>query len=100
MERLAQEKERLDAALNNMSQGLVMFDSAERMVVCNDLYIAMYGLSREQVKPGCSFVDMLRYRTEAGEFVHREIEQYRAELVAAMAQGKVMSTILETADGR
>jgi diguanylate cyclase (GGDEF)-like protein/PAS domain S-box-containing protein len=100
MRDLAMEKRRLDTALNNMSQGLIMFDSAERVVVCNDLYIEMYGLSRETVKPGCSFADLLRYRTEAGELVHRDLEQYHANLVAAMAQGKVMSSILETADGR
>ena len=100
MQRLALEKQRLDAALNNMSQGLIMFDSADRIVVCNDLYIEMYGLSREIVKPGCSFADLLRYRAEAGKFVHLEPEQYRADLLAAMAQGKVMSSILETADGR
>ena len=97
---LALEKQRLDTALNNMSQGLIMFDSAERVVVCNDLYIQMYGLSREIVKPGCSFVELLRYRTDAGEFVHHDLEQYRADLVAAMARGEVMSSILETADGR
>ena len=100
MRDLAMEKQRLDTALNNMSQGLIMFDSAERVVVCNDLYIEMYGLSRETVKPGCSFADLLRYRTEAGELVHRDLEQYHANLSAAMAQGKVMSSILETADGR
>ena len=100
MQSLALEKQRLDTALNNMSQGLIMFDSAERVVVCNDLYIQMYGLSREIVKPGCSFVELLRYRTEAGEFVHHDLEQYRADLVAAMTRGEVMSSILETADGR
>ena len=46
-----------------------MFDAAERIVVCNDLYIEMYGLSREIVKPGCSFSELLRYRAEAGDFV-------------------------------
>jgi diguanylate cyclase (GGDEF)-like protein len=100
MRSLALEKQRLDTALNNMSQGLIMFDSAERVVVCNDRYIPMYGLSREIVKPGCSFVELLRYRTDAGEFVHHDLEQYRADLVAAMARGEVMSSILETADGR
>ncbi|MFZ0723222.1 MAG: EAL domain-containing protein [Xanthobacteraceae bacterium] len=100
MQSLALEKERLDTALNNMSQGLIMFDAEERVVVCNDLYIEMYGLSREIVKPGCSFADLLRYRTEAGELVHHDLERYRADLAAAMAQGKVMSSILETADGR
>ena len=73
-------KQHLDTALNNMSQGLIMFDSAERVVVCNDLYIEMYGLSRETVKPGCSFADLLRYPTEAGELVHRDLEQYHANL--------------------
>src|SRR6185437_5304654 len=87
MRSLALEKQRLDTALNNMSQGLIMFDSAERVVVCNDLYIQMYGLSREIVKPGFSFVELLRYRTDAGEFVHHDLEQYRADLVAAMARG-------------
>jgi diguanylate cyclase (GGDEF)-like protein/PAS domain S-box-containing protein len=100
MQRLALEKERLDTALNNMSQGLIMFDAAERIVVCNDLYIEMYGLSRETVKPGLSFSDLLRYRTDAGKYVHHDLEEYRADLMAAMARGQVMSSVLETADGR
>ena len=66
------EKERLDTALNNMSQGLIMFDAAERVVVCNDFYIEMYGMSREIVKPGCSFSDLLKYREESGNLLHRD----------------------------
>ena len=77
-----------------------MFDAAERIVVCNDLYIEMYGLSREIVKPGCSFSELLRYRAEAGNFLHHDPEQYRAELAAAMALGKVTTSIFETAEGR
>lgn len=34
----------LRAALNNMTQGLCMFDSAARLVLCNDRYIEMYRL--------------------------------------------------------
>ena len=49
---------RIDAAINNMSQGFLMFNSAERIVVCNDRYIEMYELSREIVKPGCSFLEL------------------------------------------
>src|SRR5581483_1710749 len=95
---LALERQKLDTALNNMSQGLIMFDSAERVVVFNDLYIEMYGLSRDIVKPGCAFSDLLRYRAAAGELVHRDLENYREKLAAAMAQGQVMTSILETAD--
>src|SRR5664279_251062 len=46
---LAVQHERLDAALNNMSQGLVMFDSSAHLVVCNKRYLDMFGLSAETV---------------------------------------------------
>src|SRR5262249_32763490 len=39
-------------ALHNMSQGLCMFDADANLVVCNDRYIEMYGLSRDIVEPG------------------------------------------------
>ena len=43
---------RLDAALNNMSQGLTMFDASGRLIVCNERYIKMFHMSPEAVKPG------------------------------------------------
>jgi PAS domain-containing protein len=52
-ERLLAQNLRTDAAINNMIQGFIMFDAAERIVVCNERFIDMYGLSREIVKPGC-----------------------------------------------
>jgi diguanylate cyclase (GGDEF)-like protein/PAS domain S-box-containing protein len=100
MQRLALEKHRLDTALNNMSQGLIMFDAAERIVLCNDLYIEMYGLSHATAKPGCSLLELLRHRAEIGNFLHHDPEQYRSKLVAAMAQGEITTSIFETADGR
>jgi diguanylate cyclase (GGDEF)-like protein len=99
-QRLALEKQRLDTAVNNMSQGLTMFDSAERLVVCNDFYIEMYGLSRDIVKPGCSLRELLQHRVETGFFLHHDPEQYRAELLAGLALGKVTTLVVETALGR
>ena len=44
-DRRLDEKSRLLAtALNNMTQGVVMFDSAGRLVVCNERYVEMYDL--------------------------------------------------------
>jgi diguanylate cyclase (GGDEF)-like protein len=100
MQRLALEKQRLDTAINNISQGLVMFDAAERLVVCNDLYIEMYGLSREMVKPGSPFLEILRFRARVGDFLRREPEDYRAGHLAAMAQGTVTTLILQGLEGR
>jgi len=100
MRSLALEKQRLDTAINNMSQGLVLFDAAERLVVCNDSYIKMYGLSREIVRPGSPFLDILRYRAGVGDFLRREPEDYRAGHRAAMALGKVTTLIIEGENGR
>jgi PAS domain-containing protein len=36
---------RLDTAVNNMSQGLLMFDAEGRLVVCNKRYVEMYRLA-------------------------------------------------------
>src|SRR3954471_6393326 len=57
---------RLEAALSNMPLGRVMFDGSERIVVCNDRYIEMYGLSRTVAKPGCPLLEFLQHRAEHG----------------------------------
>jgi diguanylate cyclase (GGDEF)-like protein len=100
MQRLALEKQRLDTTINNMSQGLVMFDAAERLLVCNDHYIEMYGLSRETVMPGCSLLEILQHRAAVGDFRDQDPAQYHAGVVAALAQGKVTTLILKGTDGR
>jgi diguanylate cyclase (GGDEF)-like protein len=91
---------RLESAINNMSQGLLMFDAEERVVVCNDFYIEMYGLSRDVAKPGCLLIDLLRHRIETGGNLNLEPEQYRVELLRRLAQGEVTSLIVKTAQGR
>jgi diguanylate cyclase (GGDEF)-like protein len=91
--------DRFDAALNNMSQGLCMFDSGERLLVCNDRYIEMYNLSRDIVKPGCTLSELFKHRTERGHAV-RDADQYRANILADLSLGKTSNWIVETGDGR
>ena len=90
---------RLAIAVNNMSQGLVMFDSAERVVACNDRYLQMYGLPAEIVKPGCTLRDVIGHRIATGS-LDRDLEEYRAELLTAIAEGRSVSWVLESPDGR
>ena len=75
---------RMRVAINNMSQGLCMFDGNERLVVCNQRYMEMYKLSADIVKPGCTLQSLLEYRIRNGSF-SRDPITYRRELVAAMA---------------
>jgi len=97
---LAVQNERLDAALNNMSQGLVMFDSSARLVVCNKRYLDMFGLSSETVKPGCTIREVLDQRVATGGLRADYVEAYRADLLAAVAHGATFSKITKLPDGR
>jgi diguanylate cyclase (GGDEF)-like protein/PAS domain S-box-containing protein len=91
------EKQRLDTAINNMTQGLLLFDSAERLVVCNDRYIEMYGSSREVIKPGCSFRDLIAHR-KATESLKGNVDEYYEFVPRGVT--RAMVTIMQTADGR
>jgi diguanylate cyclase (GGDEF)-like protein len=56
----------LDAALNNMSHGLCMFDASGKLIVCNGRYQEMYGLPSELTRPGTSLTQIVDYRNAAG----------------------------------
>src|SRR5471030_2748594 len=86
-------------AINNMSQGLVMFDASEQLVLCNSRYVEMYGLSPAIVKSGTKLIDLVRHRFATGS-VGREPEEYRAEILAAIKTGKAISAINKSPDGR
>jgi methyl-accepting chemotaxis protein len=89
----------LALALNNMTQGFVMFDSTERLVVCNDRYIEMYGLSPDIIKPGATLVDVIKNRFSSGSLA-TAVEKYRQEILGSIRDGRSSGTIVETPDGR
>jgi methyl-accepting chemotaxis protein len=90
---------RMRVAINNMSQGLCMFDGNERLVICNQRYMEMYNLSADIVKPGCALTNLLEYRISNGSFARDPVE-YRRELISAMAAGKITTTEVKSRDGR
>jgi diguanylate cyclase (GGDEF)-like protein len=97
---LADEQAKVDAALSTMSQGLVMFDSSTRLVVCNRVYLKMYGLSPDIVRPGCTLRELLSHRAKIGSVVSDDPEQYITELLGAIGQGKNFNKITTLPDGR
>ena len=68
---LASTNSQFDAALNNMAQGLLLFDANKRIVVVNRKYIEMYGLSADVVKPGVQFADLIRHRKATRQLLRR-----------------------------
>ena len=93
------EEQLLQTVLNNMSQGVLMFDPETRLIFCNKRYIELYGLSQEIVKPGCSLRDLLRHRIERGSF-SGDPDEYTARLAEGIAEGKTFNNIVNLPDGR
>ncbi len=98
-QRIESERLRLDTALNNMSQGLVLYDADGRMVTCNRRYLEMFGLSADIVKPGCDFHDVMQHRKETGTF-EGDVQAFCAGVMKGVAEGKVIKKVLEIGGGR
>jgi diguanylate cyclase (GGDEF)-like protein/PAS domain S-box-containing protein len=98
-QRLALEKERLDTAINNMSQGLLLYDEDARIVLCNQRYLDMYGLSPDVVKPGLHFRDLIDYRKRIGSF-KGDAEAFCSRVLGNVATMRATHSIIETPDGR
>jgi diguanylate cyclase (GGDEF)-like protein/PAS domain S-box-containing protein len=88
-----------NAALTNMSQGLVMFDAQGRVVICNQRYLDMYGLTPAQAHPGSTIVEILRHRLANGSF-GGDPEVYAGEILGRMPGTPTSKRIVELPDGR
>jgi len=93
------EKERLDTAVNNIPQGLVVYDKAARITVCNKRYIEMFGLSPEVAKPGLSMQGLIAHRKETGSF-DGDVDEFCNAIMRNVALGKVTHQVSEAPDGR
>jgi len=96
-QRLRLEKQRLDTAVNNMTQGLLLFDSSQRLVICNQRYIDMYGLSAKALKPGATFREVIAHRKATGSFVG-DVDLYVSRVLRDIEARQTMT--IETPDGR
>jgi diguanylate cyclase (GGDEF)-like protein len=87
-----------EKALNNLPQGLVLFDEKREVVFCNDRYREIYGLAPDQVRPGTPTSVLIRRRLELGLKVHSDPDEYVRERVTKAVTAS--SAIQEFADGR
>jgi methyl-accepting chemotaxis protein len=97
--RLRNQNRRISTALNNMSQGLNMFDAQGRITLLNSRYLEMYQLDPKIVKPGCTLKQLIEYRKATGLF-SGDIDSYVQKILDAMAQGKSQSHYVQASDGR
>jgi diguanylate cyclase (GGDEF)-like protein/PAS domain S-box-containing protein len=97
--KLASQNMQLDAALNNMIQGLCMFDAQNRLLVWNERYRAMYNIDPKGIWRGCTVRDLLDARIAAGTFP-LDPTRYGDELRDALKRGSTFIVNVELTDGR
>ncbi len=97
---LKMQNQHFDTALNNMVQGLCLFDDEQRLIVCNHRYLEMYGFSPEIVKPGIQLREIMEYSISLGNYRSEEAGRALADrpVQAAMHEQSVLEQRLK--DGR
>jgi NO-binding membrane sensor protein with MHYT domain/methyl-accepting chemotaxis protein len=88
----------LNDALDHMSQGLVMFDKDERLVLWNRRYAEMY-LLQDRIRHGCTLEELMQQRLEAGSLKEDPVEYARRAKAAALS-GNTFKYIFEMPNGR
>src|SRR5665213_1917465 len=94
---------RFNAALNNMTQGLCMFDADKRLVISNERYASIYALPPELLKPGTSHEAIIAHRVSHGILAGEKSGAAVKQKLAALnkhSTGKASSRVDELANGR
>jgi len=96
---LESQNERFDAALNNMSQGLCLYDREQKLVECNASYVTMYGLAPELTVPGTPLAKILEHRIRRGIHAGEIPEEDLNEMLNLVNLGRPAAKILELSTG-
>jgi len=91
---------RFDAALNNMSQGLCMFNAVQRLTVVNQRFAAMFGLAQDDILPGIDFRELLGVMTSSGNLSSESADLLWQEQKNLIEQQKPDSVLWDLTDGR
>ncbi|MBV9240284.1 MAG: PAS-domain containing protein, partial [Xanthobacteraceae bacterium] len=92
-------EQQLEFAINNISQGVVIFDADGTVVLCNQRYLDMYELSAEVVKPGCSIEELLAHSNRVSQLTTPP-EEIARQVRATIAKGDTLARSIERRDGR
>jgi diguanylate cyclase (GGDEF)-like protein len=97
---IEEQNRRFDAALSNMSQGLLMFDAEARLIVRNPRYLEIYGLSAEDQPLGATDREIAEVLVSRGIYVGENVDRIVESTRAAVDSGRTLTAHRELADGR
>jgi diguanylate cyclase (GGDEF)-like protein/PAS domain S-box-containing protein len=97
---LRQTNWRLDAALDNMSQGLCLFDAQNKLEVVNRRFFEIFGLSRDKIKPGSTFREILEWSVTSQNHGGKSVDELLSELADFMRRSANGTHFYELSGGR
>lgn len=86
--------------LNNMSQGICMFNRERRLVFCNNRYLELYDIQHERVGPGTALAEIVDLRYKAGSGPKMSKEEYGKWRAGINSSDRQHETIVELTNGR
>ena len=95
--KLRWQNEQTEAALDNMSQGLCMFDAAGTLVMHNARFLEIFRTPPDFIKPGCTLRQLLRRHADAG--MASDPDKAADETIAAVARGETLDVVRQFTDG-
>ena len=96
-ERIQLQKLQLNTALENMSQGLCMFDPRGRVVLFNERYSEITGLPPERLQKA-TLLEIVQARKTGVKT--QNTEEFAAQVMGAVRQGRRLTMVVERLDGR
>jgi diguanylate cyclase (GGDEF)-like protein len=97
---LKEQHRRFNAALANMSQGLLMYDADGKMIVRNERFLELYNVTEADFPLGTTHRDALERLLELGIYTKIDVESEVAKTEACLRAGKMHSTYRHLTDGR
>ena len=99
--RLIEQNRRFDAALENMSQGLCMFDPEQRLVVFNTRYCEIFGLPPGALRIGMTQREIIEVLFALGCYpAETTVEGLQASAQASIRAGGTLAVHRDLANGR
>ena len=99
-EQLHETNRRLDAALENMSQGLCLYDKDARLLVVNRRFCEIFNIPVGSVHAGMSFESVLMLSVMAGNHAGQNVADLLAERQRFLSREKVDSYYQQLSDDR
>ena len=98
--RALRERRLVRTALDNMLQGLCMFDGNRRLILCNRRYLEMYDLAPGSIRPGTTLREIVDLRFNVGSCPKMSKEDYIVWRDSIAVSDTASETMVELNNGR